>query len=179
MKLITTFLTFAFLIPTILSSPTFTPKRSLPDYLAIITSLTDATNDFSTWVTAYDGGTITGPDLLTHSIDLVDAYAGLSGTVIQLDPLRSSDALSLLNPIVGLRDATGDMVDTLITLKSHLVGDGLDDEILAWLGDLEYEMEYLRDRIVDKVLAALKDAVYDVLDSTPEQVRRGEDAFLT
>jgi hypothetical protein len=71
------------------------------------------------------------------------------------------------------------MVDTLITVNSNLIGDGLDDEILAWLGDLEYEMEELRDRIVDKVLAAFKDAVYDVLDSIPEQVRRGEDAFLT
>ncbi|KAL3492418.1 hypothetical protein BJX62DRAFT_236237 [Aspergillus germanicus] len=179
MKLITTFLTFAFLIPTILTSPTLTPKRSLSDYLAIITSLTDATNDFSAWITEYSSGTITGPDLLTYSTDLVDAYASLSGTVIQLDPLSSSDALALLNPIIGLRDATGDMVDTLITVKSHLIGDGLNDEILVFLGDLVYEMEYLRDRIVDKVLAAFKDAVYDVLDSIPEQVRRGEDTFLT
>ncbi|KAL3444045.1 hypothetical protein BJX65DRAFT_311188 [Aspergillus insuetus] len=179
MKLITTLLTFAFLIPTILSSPTLTPKRSLSDYLTIINSLTDATNDFSAWITAYAAGSITGPDLLTYSTDLVDAYASLSGTVIELDPLSSSDALGLLSPIVGLRDATGDMVDTLITVKSNLVGDGLDDEILVFLGDLKYEMEYLRDQIVDKVLAVLKDAVYDVLDSIPEQVRRGEDAFLT
>ncbi|KAL2794741.1 hypothetical protein BJX66DRAFT_337534 [Aspergillus keveii] len=179
MKLIATLLTFTFLIPTILTSPTFTPERSLSDYIAIITSLTDATNDFSAWITEYASGTITGPDLLTHSTDLLDAYTDLSGTIIQLDPLSSSEALGLLNPIIGLRDATGDMVDTLITVESHLIGDGLNDEILIFLGDLVYEMEYLRDRIVDKVLAAFKDAVYDVLDSIPEQVRRGEDAYVT
>jgi hypothetical protein len=178
MKLITTLLTITLVIPTILTSPTSNPKRSLSDYLAVITSLTDATNDFSAWITEYASGTITGSDLLTHSTDLVDTYASLSITVIQLDPLSSSDALGLLGPIVGLRDATGDMVDTLITAKSLLIGDGLDDEILVFLGDLKYEMEELRDRIVDKVLAAFKDAVYDVLDSIPEQVRRGEDAFL-
>ncbi|KAL2841777.1 hypothetical protein BJX68DRAFT_270961 [Aspergillus pseudodeflectus] len=179
MKLATTLVTITFLIPTILTSPTLNPKRSLPDYLAVITSLTDATNDFSSWITEYASGTITGPDLLTHSTDLLDAYAGLSGTIIQLDPLSNSDALGLLNPVLGLRDATGDMVDTLITVKSSLVGDGLNDEISVWLSELKGEMEYLRDRIVDKVLAALKEAVYDVLNSIPEQIGRGEDALLT
>ncbi|KAJ0425201.1 hypothetical protein BJY00DRAFT_308529 [Aspergillus carlsbadensis] len=180
MKLIATLLTFTFLIPTILTSPTPKSRRSLPDYLAIITSLTEATNDFSSRITEYAADSITGSDLLTHSTDLFDAYASLSGTVIQLAPLSSSDIPGLANAILVLRDATGDMVDNLISVEGDLAGDGLNDEFLVWLGQVKGEMEYLRDRIVDKVPnGALKDIAYDVLDSIPEEVRRGEDAFST
>ncbi|KAL3455404.1 hypothetical protein BJX64DRAFT_295097 [Aspergillus heterothallicus] len=179
MKLPTALLTLTILTPTILSAPpTPNQKRSLTDYETIITDLTDATNDFSAWITQYASSSITGPELLSHSTDLLNAYIDVPGTIIQLAPLTTSDALALVDPILGLRDATGDMVDALISVKPDLVSEGLDDEFATWLGDLRGEMEGLRDAVVDKVPSVLADIVYDVLDSIPAEVRRGEDAFL-
>ncbi|KAL2838618.1 hypothetical protein BJY01DRAFT_250857 [Aspergillus pseudoustus] len=180
MKFKATLLTCALIIPTTLAwSPYLLgPKRVLPDYEAIIDSLTTATNYFSAWIAEYASSIITGADLYAHTAELTDAYTGGSGSVIQLVALGPSDALGLVEAVIELRDATGDMVDRLISAKANLVADSLDDEVVVWLGELGGEMEYLRDLIVDKAPSTLRDVVFDIVDSIPEEIRRAEDGFV-
>ncbi|KAL2810739.1 hypothetical protein BJX63DRAFT_433978 [Aspergillus granulosus] len=178
MKLTSTLLTLTLLIPAVFSSPTPNSKRDLAEYAGIITDLTDATNEFSSWISEYSSGLITGPNLLAYSTDLLNAYIDAPGQIILLPPLSALDALSLVYPITDLLNATADMIDSLIGVKPILVADGLDDEFITWLGNLRGEMERLRDAIVGRVPGPLADGVYDTVNTIPEEVKKGEDAFM-
>ncbi|KAL2809918.1 hypothetical protein BJX63DRAFT_434776 [Aspergillus granulosus] len=169
MKLANTLLTLTLLIPAIFSSPTPNSKRDLAEYSGIITGLTDATNEFSSSISEYSSGTISGYDLLTYADDLLNAYIDTPSEINSLPSLSVSDALGLVNAFIALQEATANMIDNLISVKPNLVADMLDNEFLTWLGNLRGEMERLRDAIVDKTPSPLKDIVYSLLDTIPAE----------
>lgn len=177
MKLFTTLLTFGLAAVGVLSAPTAKEKRDVSDYEDVMYTITDQIAVVDNLVNLYVAGQIPGTDVQAANDVLVDLINDGASQISGFTPLTVLEILGLVGVINGLIDDIGAVVDNLIAAEPNFIADGLNDEVLAGLYELQDAGETLRAALLPKVPSSLQGLADQLAAEVTAELQRAIDAY--
>lgn len=176
MKFFTTLLTFG-LTAGVLAAPTSKDKRDVADYEDVMYTITDQIAVVDSLINSYVAGQVPGTDVQAANVVLVDLVNDGATQIAGFDPLTVLDVLGLVGVINGLIDDIGAVVDNLIAAEPNFIADGLNDEVLAGLYELQDAGENLRAALLPKVPSSLQNLADQLAAEVIAHLQRAIDAY--
>ncbi|KAI9376148.1 hypothetical protein BJX61DRAFT_539161 [Aspergillus egyptiacus] len=176
MKVATIF-TSAMLVAGALATPIAHEKRQLSEYRLIFDTVSEKIEECASELDAYIAGTLPGTEVIECACELAELINDSADAIAPLNPLSLLDALGLLGPITELVEWVTELADILISAESLFEADGLIEQGLACLYELQAAGENLRDVTLPKVPPSLLSTTEELINRVVTDLQRVIDAF--